>query len=79
VVAGDLEAVEEAAGLHAQREGDADVAALVRTARTRDRQLILLLSSGSLQLTLLQGGLVGCAAAGIARAWSWCCLGCYYL
>jgi hypothetical protein len=50
VVAGDLEAVEEAAGLHAQREGDADVAALVRTARTRDRQLILLLSSGSLQL-----------------------------
>jgi hypothetical protein len=39
IVAVDLEARPEAAGLHAEREGDADVAALVAASWTRDRQL----------------------------------------
>ena len=43
MVAGDLEALSEAAALQAEREGDADVAALVRTAWKCDRQWRLML------------------------------------
>lgn len=48
MVAGDLEPLEEAAGLHAEREGDADVTTLVGTARKCDWQLMLLSNGGSL-------------------------------
>lgn len=42
VVAGDLEALAEAAGHQAEGEGDADVAALVGAARMCDRLLLIL-------------------------------------
>lgn len=47
MVAGDLEAFSEAAGLDAEGEGDADVSTLVRTALKCDWQrLMTLLSNG---------------------------------
>ena len=46
MVAGDLEALAEAAGQEAEGEGDADVAALVGAARMCDRLLLILSISG---------------------------------
>ena len=46
VVAGDLEALAEAAGQEAEGEGDADVAALVRTAWACNWQRVMLRSNG---------------------------------